>query len=92
MANAEQDKTSDSPPLFREVESFNLFSQGNIYTTKIIQRPTCISSNNDMYVGSKSLLVGTLKPPKILNINLPSLECSNEEGNKIHYFGNILLN
>ena len=83
MANVEQDKPSDSPSLFREVESFNLFSQGNIYTTKIVQHPKkCTFSDNDMYAVSESLLVGTLKPPKILSIDLPSLGCDNQEGNK----------
>lgn len=81
MANVDQDKTSGSTSLFREVESFNLFSQGNIYTTKIVQHGTCTSLNNDACAASESLLVGTLKPPKILNIHLPSLECSNQEGN-----------
>ena len=80
MANAEQDKTCGSPSLFREVDSFNLFSQGNIYTTKIVGQATCTSSNDDTCAASQSILVGTLKPPKILNIYLPSLKCSNHEG------------
>ena len=74
MKNSENGQTISSTSQFREVESFNLFSQGNIYTTKIVQGATSLLSEKGANVGSASLLVGTLKPPKILNIALSKSE------------------
>ena len=68
------DTESDSRPSLREIESLNLFSQGNIYTTKIIRRPEGQSSAKQKNGGTSSILVGTLKPPKLLNINLVDVE------------------
>ena len=85
MANVEPDKLS----LFRELETFNLFSQGNIYTSKITNRPLCLPPKTSMGVESPGLMVGTLKPPKILSIALPNMESNDtsvrdiEEGNEI---------
>ena len=88
MASLEQDNSNLSPQ-FRELECFNLFSQGNIYTTKIIQRPLWLPSKMSMAVGSPNLMVGTLKPPKILSIALSNMESydhfasNREEGNEL---------
>ena len=68
MESNDKDNESDAIPALKELESLNLFSQGNIYTTKIVhQQKSSLSSNqNDTRV--PSILVGTLKPPKLLNI------------------------
>ena len=71
---AQEDSESDPCPALREIESLNLFSQGNIYTTKIIHRPEWRLSAKQMTAGTSSILVGTLKPPKLLNINLIDVE------------------
>ena len=67
---------ADSNPAFREIESFNLFSQGNIYTTKVMKQR---KSPTEMDIGTQptSILVGTLKPAKILNI-IPKKTYTNE--------------
>ena len=77
MACFDQNGTSNVPTIFREVERYNLFSQGNIYTTKIVNHP--IQESSTPYLGhrSASLLVGTLKPPKILSITVPNMESNN---------------
>merc|ERR1711953_1393836 len=67
---------ADSNLAFREIESFNLFSQGNIYTTKVMKQR---KSPPEMDLGTQptSILVGTLKPAKILNI-IPKKTYTNE--------------
>ena len=62
MKNTLEDSNPDSSPSLREIESLNLFSQGNIYTTKIV-RPA-----KQKHFIAPSILVGTLKPPKLLSI------------------------
>ena len=74
MESNVQDNESNATPSFHELESLNLFSQGNIYTTKIIHRPQGRLSPKQKNVGTSSILVGTLKPPKLLNINLIDVE------------------
>ena len=70
-------ETDKNKTMFREVEKYNLFSQGNIYTTQQIIRPvrSDISSKSINSLGQSSthLLVGTLKPPKILSIVVPNM-------------------
>ena len=70
------DRMVDSNLAFREIESFNLFSQGNIYTTKVMKQR---KSSPEMDIGTQptSILVGTLKPAKILNI-IPKKTYTNE--------------
>ena len=67
---------ADSNPAFREIESFNLFSQGNIYTTKVMKQRKS-PSEMDIRTQPTSILVGTLKPAKILNI-IPKKTYTNE--------------
>ena len=83
------DRMADSNPAFHEIESFNLFSQGNIYTTKVMKQR---ESPPEIGIGTQptSILTGTLKPAKILNI-IPRKTYTNEsikenenEGNN-HY-------
>ena len=78
MAGTNKNKTIINAPMFREVEKYNLFSQGNIYTTQQIIRPmqSDISSESISCLGQGSthLLVGTLKPPKILSIMVPNMD------------------
>ena len=86
MQNTLEDSNPDTSPTLREIESLNLFSQGNIYTTKIV-RPA-----KQKHFIAPTILVGTLKPPKLLNIEftsseLPSYsESDKEKGNYINYF------
>ena len=86
MKNTFEDSNPETSPTLQEIESLNLFSQGNIYTTKIV-RP-----ENQKHFIAPSILVGTLKPPKLLNIEftsseLPSYsESDKEKGNYINYF------
>lgn len=68
MESNVKDNESDTIPSFHELESLNLFSQGNIYTTKIVRQQKCSSSQNQTDTKGLSILVGTLKPPKLLNI------------------------
>ena len=74
MAYLEQNNTSNLATKFCEVERYNLFSQGNIYTTKTVDQPIRASLTADIGHGSTNLLVGTLKPPKILSIMTPNTE------------------
>jgi len=62
MQSTLEDSNPDISPTLREIESLNLFSQGNIYTTKIV-RPA-----KQKHFIAPTILVGTLKPPKLLNI------------------------
>ena len=70
------DRMVDSNLAFREIESFNLFSQGNIYTTKVMKQKTS-PPETDIGTQPTSILVGTLKPAKILNI-IPKKTYTNE--------------
>ena len=86
MQSTLENSNSDTSLTLREIESLNLFSQGNIYTTKIV-RPA-----KQKHLIAPSILVGTLKPPKLLNIEftdsvLPKYsESDKEKGNYINYF------
>ena len=61
-------------PSFRELESFNLFSQGNIYTTKVARQPKWSSPTNQIHSGVPNILVGTLKPPRLLSIHFNGIK------------------
>ena len=68
MESKVKDNESDAIPSFHELESLNLFSQGNIYTTKIVRQQTWSLSKTQNDTTVPSILVGTLKPPKLLSI------------------------
>ena len=70
------DRMADSNVAFREIESFNLFSQGNIYTTNVMKNRK-LPPEMDIGTQPTSILVGTLKPAKILNI-IPKKTYTNE--------------
>ena len=88
MENNVKVNESDAIPSFHELESLNLFSQGNIYTTKIVRQQKCSSSHSQKDTRWPSILVGTLKPPKLLNIEFQNdqqytkLESVSEKGKK----------
>ena len=86
MQSTLENSNPDTSPTLREIESLNLFSQGNIYTTKIVRLA------KQKHFIAPTILVGTLKPPKLLNIEftggvLPNCpESDKEKGNYFNYF------
>ena len=76
---------ADSNLAFREIESFNLFSQGNIYTTKVMKQRKS-SPEMDIETQPTSILVGTLKGAKIPNI-IPKKSYTNESIEENEYEG-----
>ena len=90
MACVKKSEIFNGSEIFREVERYNLFSQGNIYTTKAIHHFYRTETPSYLGNGSTNLLVGTLKPPKILSIMIPNME-SNVSSETMKQEGNYIV-